>query len=153
MPKRPGFTPPLKQHERRSRMRASIAVAAILVAIVGCAPVETAIVAEPGVEFSLSLGQTAVLNGGGPRITFRQVSEDSRCPTDVTCVWAGDAKIEITISRNGSDDTKVVSLTPPNNETSSGDVRIRFVGLAPVPRQADAGKPKAYVAQLVVSRA
>jgi len=133
-------------------MRASIAAAAILAAIVGCAPVEMAIVAEPGVEFSLSVGQTAVLNGGGPRITFRQVSEDSRCPTDVTCVWAGDAKIEITISRNGSDDTKVVSLTPPNNETSSGDVRIRFVGLAPVPRQADADKPKAYVAQLVVSR-
>ncbi len=133
-------------------MRATIAAAAIFAVIAGCAPVETAIVAEPGVEFSLPVGETALLNGNGPRITFRQVSEDSRCPTDVTCVWAGDAKIELTISRNGSDDTKVVSLTPPNDETSSGDVRIRFVGLAPVPRQADAGKPKAYVAQLVVSR-
>ena len=124
----------------------------MLATIAGCAPVETAIVADPGVEFSLPVGKTAVLNGNGPRITFRQVREDSRCPVDVTCVWAGDAKIELTISQAGSDDTKVVSLTPPNNETSSGDVRIRFVGLAPVPRQADAGKPKAYVAQLVVSR-
>jgi hypothetical protein len=118
-----------------------------------CATVETAVVAEPGVEFSLPLGKTAVINASGARITFKQVSEDSRCPVDVQCVWAGDAKIELTISRSGTpDDLKVISLTPPNNETTSGDLRIRFTGLAPVPRQADNGKPRAYVAQLVVTR-
>ncbi len=119
----------------------------------GCTTVETAIVAQPGVEFALALGKTAALNSSGERITFKQVSEDSRCPVDVQCVWAGDAKIDLTISRSGApDDVKVISLTAPNNETTSGDLRIRFTGLAPVPRQADNGKPRAYVAQLVVTR-
>jgi hypothetical protein len=54
--------------------------------------------------------------------------------------------------RNGSpDDTKLLGLNPPNNETTSGDLRIRFVGLMPVPRQSDKS-PRAYVAQLVVNR-
>ena len=130
-----------------------LALTIAVFALGGCATVETAIVAEPGVEFSLPLGKTAAINGSGARITFKQVSEDSRCPVDVQCVWAGDAKIEMTISRSGSpDDAKVISLTPPNNETTSGDLRIRFTGLAPVARQADNGKPRAYVAQLVLSR-
>jgi hypothetical protein len=126
----------------------------IAIATLGaCATVETAVVAEPGVEFELPLGKTATLNASGVRITFQQVKEDSRCPVDVQCVWAGEAKIQLTVSRPGSpDDVKVISITPPNNETSSGDVRIRFVGPAPVPRQADAGKPRAYVAHLVVTR-
>ena len=114
---------------------------------------EPTIPAEPGVAFELPVGKTAALNGNGARITFKQVKEDSRCPTDVTCVWAGDARIELTISRNGSsDDTKILSLSAANSEARSGDIQIRFVGLTPVPRQADANKPRAYVAQLVVNR-
>lgn len=94
---------------------------------------------------------TARLNGNGVRITFKQVREDSRCPTDVTCIWAGDARIELTISRNGSsDDTKILSLSPANNEALSGNLQIRFVGLSP--RQADGNTPLPYVAQLVVNR-
>jgi hypothetical protein len=35
---------------------------------------------------------------------------------------------------------------------TSGDLQIRFVGLTPVPRQADGSAPRAYVAQLVANR-
>jgi len=130
----------------------ALAIAAIVLGS-ACATMETAIVAQPGVAFDLPIGKTAAFNGNGVRITFKQVPEDSRCPVDVQCVWAGDAKIQLTISRDGvPDDVKVISLTAPNNETTSGDLRIRFIGLAPVPRQADAGKPRPYVAQLVVNR-
>jgi hypothetical protein len=122
-------------------------------AIVGCATMEPTIPAEPGVAFELPVGKTAAVNGSGARITFKQVKEDSRCPTDVTCIWAGDARIELTISRSGSgDDTKILSLSPANSEGRSGDLQIRFVGLTPVPRQADGNAPRAYVAQLVVNR-
>jgi hypothetical protein len=134
-------------------MVATIAALAIVAAAPGCATVETAIVAQPDVAFSLPLGKSAAVNGTDARITFRRVTEDSRCPVDVTCVWAGDAKIELAVSRNGSgDDVRVLTLTPLNNETSSGDLRIRFVGLAPAPRQSDGSTPRAYVAQLVVTR-
>jgi hypothetical protein len=130
-----------------------ISAGAIIAALSSCAAMEPTVAAEPGVAFSLPIGKTAAINGNGTRLTFRLVREDSRCPTDVTCIWAGDAKIDVTISRNGSsDDTRILSLTPPNNEVSSGDLQIRFVGLTPIPRQADGNAPRAYVAQLVVNR-
>ena len=137
---------------RRDLTRALISACAFAAAA-GCATMEPTIPAEPGVAFELPVAKTATLNGSGARITFTQVKEDSRCPTDVTCVWAGDARIELTISRNGSsDDTKFLTISPANSEARSGDLQIRFVGLTPVPRQADGNAPRAYVAQLVVNR-
>jgi hypothetical protein len=161
--------PLLKLRERSALRRASVADAFIrdgvlistralfsacaFAAALGCATMEPTIPAEPGVAFDLPVGKTAVLNGNEVRITFKRVTGDSRCPTDVTCIWAGDASIELTISRNGSsDDTKILSLSPASSEARSGDLQIRFVGLAPVPRQADGNAPRAYVARLVVNR-
>jgi len=42
-------------------------------------------------EFSLSMGQYGVVSGENLKIKFKEVTEDSRCPKDVTCVWAGRA--------------------------------------------------------------
>ncbi len=67
------------------------------------------------------------------------------------CVWAGDARIELTVSRaSGPVDTRVVSLTPPNSEVTVGELRIRFDRLAPAPRQSEPPASRAYVAQLLV---
>ena len=125
--------------------------AVLLIGAVGCATVDTAVVANPGAEFSLSLGKTAAITGTPYRITFNKVTEDSRCPVDVTCVWAGDAKIELTIARTSAPaDVRVVSLTPPNSEVTVGDLRIRFVSLAPAARQSEPPASRAYMAHLVV---
>jgi hypothetical protein len=133
--------------------RALISAGAIVAVLASCAAVEPTIAAEPGVAFSLPVGKTAVINGSGTRITFNEVRNDSRCPADVTCVWAGDAEVVVTISRNGSpDDTRILSFSPPKNETTSGDLRIRLTDLAPVPRQSDGNAPRAYVARLLVNR-
>jgi hypothetical protein len=147
---RPGFM--RRAVQQRSRRSLALAFGALVAAAVGCASVDTAIVAEPGTEFALPVGKTAALNGSGTRITFRQVTADSRCPVDGQCVWAGEAKIELVISRSGSpDDVRILSLTPPNNETTSGDLRIRFIGLAPAPRSTEDRAKREYVAQLVVN--
>src|SRR5436853_321878 len=99
--------------------------ALLLIIATSCATVDTAVVANPGAEFSLSLGKTAAVTGTPYRITFNRVSEDSRCPVDVTCVWAGDAKVELTITRKGAPgDVRIVSLTPPNTDVTVGDLRI-----------------------------
>ncbi|HKR08627.1 MAG TPA: hypothetical protein VJS39_05515 [Gemmatimonadaceae bacterium] len=117
----------------------------------GCATVDTAIVAKPGVEFNLALGQTAALSGTGYRITFDRVTEDSRCPVDVVCVWAGDAKIRLLIDRSTAPaDIRVLGLTPPNSESELNGVRIRFVSLAPAARQSEPAASRKYVARLMV---
>jgi hypothetical protein len=120
-----------------------------------CASVDSVVVAEPGMAFSLPVGKTAALggNGGGSRITFRKVTEDSRCPINAVCVWEGDAQIEVTVSRDGAAaETRVLSLSQPNNEARIGDLFVRFVSLAPHPETPEPNRPRAYIAQLVVRR-
>ena len=141
------------RHARRCVLGALTVIAALSLFGAACAPVETAVVAEPGQAFALPLGKTAAVKGSDVRLTFKDVRTDSRCPVDVQCVWAGEAKIGVVISGNGTtEETKVLSLTPADSEARAGNLRIRFVGLAPVPRQADAGTARAYVAQLVVDQ-
>ena len=105
-------------------------------------------------------GQTFTMHAG-ERVTFAdssalrylRVTNDSRCPPNVQCVWAGEAKIGVVIAQKGmAEETKVLTLASPDSQATAGNLRIRFVGLAPVPRQADAGSARAYVAQLVVDQ-
>lgn len=146
----PGFTP-LSRRSASDLIRVAAIAATTVVIGVGCATVDTAVVAQPGATFSLPVGRTAVVSGHSARITFNRVTDDSRCPIDVVCVWAGDAPIELTISRDGSSETRTLSLIAPNNEIVVGDVRIRLVGLTPAPKQAEPPATRAYVAQLVVT--
>jgi hypothetical protein len=132
---------------------ATLIVCGVLIASSGCRPVQNAVIADPGVSFTLEPGQTAAVKGTDARITFKAVREDSRCPVDVTCVWAGDAKAEIVISRDGAaEETRILSITPPNNEVQVGNLRIRFRSLAPVPRQADPPASRKYRAEFVADQ-
>ena len=122
-----------------------------LLALHACASVEKSIVAEPGVAFFLHIGETAVIKGSETRVTFRQVTEESRCPTNVTCVWAGDARIDVLLSpEQGAAESRVLSLTPLDKEARIGDLVIRFVGLAPYPSKPGPIAPRQYVAELLI---
>ncbi len=47
----------------------------------------------------LKVGDSAVF--GSKRITFIDVIEDSRCPSDISCIWAGQAKVIIGVYVDG----------------------------------------------------
>jgi len=129
------------------------AAAFSLLAFQSCASVENVIIAEPDVAFSLPVGKTAGVAGSPTRVTFRQVRDDSRCPTSVVCVWEGDARIELTVSREGSQsETAVLSLSSPGNEAQAGGLSVRFVGLAPYPATPQPSTPRQYIAELVIRR-
>ena len=134
----------------RSAITVFVSACGLVIASSGCSPVQTVATVEPGVSFTLAPGQAATVRGTNTQITLKQVREDSRCPVDVTCVWEGDAKIEIVVSRDGAtEETKILSLRSPGSEAQAGRLRIRFVGLSPVPRQADANRPRKYLAEFV----
>jgi hypothetical protein len=44
-----------------------------------------------GQELNLQIGQTVRLASENMQLTFREVTEDSRCPSGVVCIWAGRA--------------------------------------------------------------
>lgn len=67
-----------------------VALAGMLVS--ACAPVRP-------VEGPVALGQIASVNG--PKVRVEQVVEDSRCPVDVQCVWAGRLVVRATVMGGG----------------------------------------------------
>jgi len=90
-------------------------------------------------EFTLRPGQQKSLFGGKLKVKFVEVTDDSRCPTGVDCIWAGNAVVKVIITgyRAGS---KTVQLN--SNAGQKGDqlegYAINLEGVTPYPK---AGKP------------
>ena len=49
----------------------------------------------------LAPGQSAVFKADKLEITFVEAGADSRCPTDVTCVWQGTVPVRLAIRSSG----------------------------------------------------
>lgn len=64
-----------------------------------------------GEEVSLAVGQSASITGQDLEIKFRQVVGDSRCATDVTCIWEGEVTVGVELTDAGS--TQLMTLTQP----------------------------------------
>jgi hypothetical protein len=62
---------------------------------------------------SAGIGETADL-GDGLRVRPLEVIEDSRCPLDVTCVWAGRLRLRASVSGHEHELTLGEPLTTPN---------------------------------------
>jgi hypothetical protein len=104
-------------------------------------------------EFTLSPGQTATVNGTNVRLTFDRVSEDSRCPTDVTCIWEGDAVVVLKVKVEAEEATREVHTQGGASRSRSaraGDYVVTLIRLEPAPRSTGAIEPSAYRATLRV---
>jgi hypothetical protein len=96
----------------------------------------------------LPVGRSA--DNGEISVTFDGVSEDSRCPTDVECVWAGNGAIRLTLT--GGDETEVVILNSTLNprEASFGPYSIGFRDLTPYPVSGEPLDPGEYAAHVAI---
>lgn len=120
-----------------------VAVAGMVLLAMGCvtAPQSDeqlkplpAVQVEPGREFKLAVGQEARIQGTTIVMLFDGVSEDSRCPKDVQCVWAGNAKLRLRWSgaSGGATEVQVNTGVEPRNASYAG-YRVRIVAIEPVP--------------------
>ena len=50
-----------------------------------------------GQSFELAFGQSADCTCDNLTVTFAEVLEDSRCPSDVVCIWEGQARIKLNV--------------------------------------------------------
>lgn len=89
-------------------------------------------------QVTLRAGETYEVPGRGATVTFVRVTEDSRCPTGVTCVWAGDAAIELRVQAGAAAPATVQLHTNDRfaREAAAGGLRLRLESLEPYP-QAD----------------
>jgi len=65
-------------------------------------PVATDLTVPAGETFELKVGQAAVVEGGGIRVKFEEVLEDSRCPMGTQCVSVGQAMVQVSAHRGAS---------------------------------------------------
>lgn len=71
-------------------------LAPLPVLLAACAPVESPANAPANGVVVARLGETVRL--GDVRVRPIAVTEDSRCPRDATCVWAGRLRLRVAIS-------------------------------------------------------
>lgn len=83
----------------------------------------------------LRVGQQKSMANGKVRVKFISVMEDSRCPSDVNCIWAGNAKVKVQVIVRGGE-TKIFELnTNTNAKGGTADAyRVQLESLTPYPR-------------------
>lgn len=106
-----------------------------------------------GEEFKIKHGQEAVVRGEKLRITFRSVLGDSRCPSGVACIWAGNGAVVIEVARKNKQQIVATlnTLMEPKEIVYKG-FKIKLVALSPYPKVNEPIDPKDYEATLVVTK-
>ncbi|MCL6643269.1 MAG: hypothetical protein K6T71_08145 [Candidatus Bipolaricaulota bacterium] len=126
-------------------------VCVLVIGLFGCVPatIKEFSLDEPFTLFVRQKAQVAEL-----QLQFLGVSQDSRCPVDVECVWAGNAKIALKVSLKDSTQETAITINShaePREAVYEG-FRIEFVELRPVPRSDRPINPAEYRVTLKVSR-
>jgi hypothetical protein len=117
------------------------------------APNENPVFVQANTPFQLRPGTTVSVGDSGLLIAFRGVGSDSRCPTDVVCVWAGDAvaRIQVTVGRMAWTSHDLHTTLEPR-EIQFREWTIRLVSLEPA-RQSNREIPAGqYLLTLEVTR-
>ncbi len=85
-------------------------------------------------EFELAVHQTAQFTTENISGTFQQVLEDSRCPIDVTCIWAGLVEVSLRVAVSGHERELSLSTLPPENSALFENHIFRLIKVRPLPR-------------------
>ncbi len=94
---------------------ASVSILLLLVSCTGTGELK----ADLGQEFTLSIGQSAQIEGENLQVRFEEVLEDSRCATGATCIWEGRVSLAVEIKDNGSPYKMVLIQSGMNDQYAS----------------------------------
>lgn len=85
-------------------------------------------------------------------VRFVELVEDSRCPVDTNCVWAGNATIKIRVKKNGRSHELTLETNGPQHTAKVAGYSIKLVGLTPEPRSNIRINRNGYVATLSIMK-
>jgi hypothetical protein len=107
--------------------------------------------AGTGESFRMRTGTIARVGTDDLFIAFRGVRDDSRCPIDVVCVWAGDAtvRIQAAVGRSGWTSFELHTGLDPQS-VRFGNRTITLVAVEPARRADVPVDPDQYVITLRV---
>ncbi|MBK9215193.1 MAG: hypothetical protein IPM59_06280 [Chloracidobacterium sp.] len=101
---------------------------------------------------TLKTGQQKTAKMSGLKIKFLGVTEDSRCPTDVQCIWAGNAVMKFRITgENGTKDYEFNSTIGRRGD-QVGVWAVSVDTLDPAPHSKKTIAANAYCVKLQIVR-
>lgn len=105
--------------------------------------------------FSLQIGEQKAAAGTPDMIVhFTQVSDDSRCPTGVNCVWEGEAVAELVLGKLGAD-TLALTYRPGREKASVGRASgysFRLLEVNPYPEKGSTIEKEDYQIVLEIKK-
>jgi hypothetical protein len=121
----------------------------LVVALMGCDESLTGPTVPVDQDFVLAPGESASVEE--ITVRFLNVVNDSRCPKDVTCVWAGDAHVRIDVT--STDGRREYDLhTADMKPVVHGAYTIHLVNVQPEPISGQPIDPGEYRLTLKVTK-
>jgi hypothetical protein len=118
---------------------------------------ENMLYANFGNQFNLKLNQSAIINSGELKVTFLEVTEDSRCPSDLNCFWAGQIQVSVNILENDHDSGTLRLVNNASRKDLStkkiNKYLIDFIKAEPYPKSNQEIEFSDYIITLAVSLA
>jgi len=109
-----------------------------------------------GSQFDLKVDQATKLKSEDISVKLLNVTNDSRCPSDVVCVWAGQVSVTLNITENGKnlgDVTLTLGVSNPDLAVKNiGDYSVKVIAVNPYPISTHKIEPSEYIVTLVVSK-
>jgi len=106
-----------------------------------------------GQDFAIAVGASASISNTDLVVHFDRVANDSRCPSDVQCVTAGDATVVVTAAGGGAASRPYELHTDDGaREVMHGNFRLTLISLKPAPSSTRPVPASAYVLTLRVSQ-
>jgi hypothetical protein len=93
-------------------------------------------VAQSDQRLTIKAGEQKIAFRGELKVEFVSVLEDSRCPADVQCIWAGNARVKIKVTDwRGEAKLFELNTTAGAKGDQFGGYAINLVGLTPEPKR------------------
>ena len=109
---------------------------------------------ELGDPALLAVGRDVGIVGGSDVLTFAAVSQDSRCPTDAVCVWAGEAVLAFVLHEDGLAIGRSIAVSPDGSAAAVlGSYRLTVLDVGPEATTAGSIAQSDYRATVVLERA
>ena len=122
-------------------------LAALLTAS-ACADPQLAGLTTQADQFDLALGQSVDAGRDNLFVTFHEVLEDSRCPQDVVCVWAGRARVVVGVDSGAGDQRYTLTLgeqqAEDTNRITLDGLVLMLLDVRPYPLSSQGTDPESY---------